>query len=438
MGLNLSKRIQVLFFLLVLNVVYFYPVYSVASEVKTEKSADGWRLLVDGKPFFIKGMCYTPSAIGESADDGSVRNWMSVDNDRDGRNDFAYQSWVDSNRNNTMDPDEKAIGDFELMRQMGVNVIRVYHHLSLDPELQRLNTFTAKMHNYSEDFTVDKERVLLRDLYSRYHISVAMGDLLGAYTVSTGAGWAEGTDYSNPQQRANMLKSVEEMVRRYKDEPYILMWILGNENNLQGNTHTNASQNPEVYARFVNEAAVLIKKIDGHHPVAISNGADFLLEDFAKYAPDVDIFGLNKYSVGGFGELWNRVSAVYDRPVMLTEFGQQKLFFSDGQFSESVQERIHQLSWKDIALHAAGKQSPGNAIGGFVYEWVDEWWKDGEPAKQNLNSDRNAWDHEYSGVVSMGDGSGGSLERQIRSVYGMYKEIWKVDPAVTDYKDSQK
>lgn len=394
--------------------------------VTTQKSSDGWQLLVDGTPFFIKGVGYSPTAIGESQDEGTSRNWMSVDDDHDGRNDYAYQTWVDSNRNNKKDPEEKEVGDFELMHQMGVNVIRVYHHPNMDPTLKKLNAAVAKTHNYSSNFTPATEQRLLRNLYSQYHIMVAMGDLLGAYTISTGASWDAGTDYTNPKQRAYMLKSVEEMVRRYKDEPYILMWILGNENNLPM-THTNASQNPEAYAQFVNEAALLIKKLDGHHPVAICNGADLLLEYYAQYAPAIDIFGLNKYSVGGFYELWSKVAHIYDRPVILTEFGQEKLFFDQGKLNESVQAKIHRLSWEDIARHRAGQDVPGNALGGFVYEWVDEWWKDGDPWRQNLNPDKNGWDHEYSGLTSMGDGSGGSLKRQLREVYWTYKELWETD-----------
>ncbi|OPY88309.1 MAG: Glycosyl hydrolases family 2, TIM barrel domain [Smithella sp. PtaU1.Bin162] len=400
---------------------------ALATEVATQKTADGWQLLVEGKLFFIKGMSYSPTSIGESADDGTRRNWMIVDDDRDGRNDYAYQTWIDENKNNYRDPQEKEVGDFELMRQMGINTIRIYHHLSADPGLQKINAYSGKSSNYPPDFPPEKEKMLLRELHSQYGIWVAMGDLLGAYSVSSGASWDVGTDYTDPIQQANMLKSVEEMVRTHKDEPYILMWILGNENNLQEFTHTLASRQPEAYARFVNKATMLIKKIDPNHPVAICNGAYGLLEYYAKYAPAVDIFGLNFYSDNGFHEMWKNIASIYDRPVLLTEYGTGQPMVIDGKIDENVQTRIHLRAWEDIVRHSVGSEKPGNAIGGFVFQWVDEWWFDGNKWGQNINPKGDGWNHEYNGMFSLGSGSAGSLLRQPRKVYGAYQELWKKD-----------
>src|SRR5260370_223692 len=71
-----------------------------ASDVRVSKTKKGWTLLVDGRPYIIKGLCYWPVKIGESADDATLRDWMITDDDHDGRIDSPYQSWVDKNRNN--------------------------------------------------------------------------------------------------------------------------------------------------------------------------------------------------------------------------------------------------------------------------------------------------------------------------------------------------
>ena len=86
-----------------------------------------------------------------------------------------------------------------------------------------------------------------------------------------------------------MLASVERMVEQYKDEPYILFWVLGNENNY-GNAN-NSREVPDVYYSFLNKAAKLIKSIDPNHPVALSNGDLLFLDKVAKLCPDVDLWG---------------------------------------------------------------------------------------------------------------------------------------------------
>jgi len=389
-----------------------------AAEVKTVKDERGWQLLVDGRRFFIHGMCYTPTAIGESSDDNTRRDWMVVDDDKDGRNDYAYQTWVDTNRNNQRDPEEKEIGDFQLMKDMGVNTIRVYHHSSDDPELMQINKSGDVLLNHAPN------KELMRKMHADYGIWVALGDLVGAYGVGSGAAWETGTDYTDPVQKANMLKSVETMVLAHKDEPYLLMWVLGNENNYKVYTKTQAQDQPQAYAEFINEAALLIKKLDGKHPVALCNGGYGLLEDYAKYAPAVDIFGLNMYSNYGFHELWKKVELIYGRPVMLTEFGTSHPKVKDGVLDEKNQAGIHRRAWGDIAKHRYGGDKPGNSIGGFVFQWADEWWFNGDKWAQNLNPDGSGWNHEYNGIAGFGDGSGGPLIRQLREVYGTYQEMW--------------
>ena len=65
--------------------------HAAPDHVETVRSEDGWRLLVNKKPYFVKGLIYAPIAIGESPNDGSQRDWMMVDDDGDGRNDYAFK-----------------------------------------------------------------------------------------------------------------------------------------------------------------------------------------------------------------------------------------------------------------------------------------------------------------------------------------------------------
>ncbi|MCM8799611.1 MAG: hypothetical protein NC900_02615, partial [Candidatus Omnitrophica bacterium] len=255
-----------------------------------------WQLFVEDKPYLIKGITYAPTKVGQSPDEGTLGNWMEEDFNNNGKIDGPYDAFVDKNRNNLQDDDEPAIGDFKLMQEMGVNTIRLYHH----------------------PHRINKE--ILRDLYYNYGIRVIMGDFLGKYALGSGASWYEGTDYSNPEHQKNMLESVRRMVEEFKDEPYILFWLLGNEN-VYG-VACNANKDPESFFKFANEVAKFIKGIDNNHPVAICSGDVLFLDKFAKYCPDIDIFGTNAYRGDyGFGNLWQVVKEESDKPVIITEYG---------------------------------------------------------------------------------------------------------------------
>ncbi|MCD6093960.1 MAG: tetratricopeptide repeat protein [Candidatus Omnitrophica bacterium] len=365
-----------------------------------------WQLLVDGKPYFIQGMNYSPTRIGQSPDEGSLKNWMEEDEDKNGLADGPYDAWVDKNRNNKKDEDEKAVGDFQLMQEMGVNTIRIYHH----------------------PYSVDKK--LLMDLYENYGIMTIMGDFLGAYTIGSGANWYKGTNYSNPDEQRKMLESVKKMVEEFKDEPYILFWLLGNENNY--GIANNAKENPEAFYRFVNQAAELIHQLDPGHPVAICNGDTLFLDIFARECPAVDIFGCNTYRGNyGFGGLWEDVKD-FDKPVFISEYGCPAYIKGKSrEIAEEKQAEYHQGCWEDIRNNAAFSEGAGNSLGGIVFEWLDEWWKSYNPDAHNTNRNfagpfPDGWMYEeWLGICSQGDGTKSPYLRQLRKVYKVYQDMWR-------------
>jgi len=367
-----------------------------------------WQLLVDDKPYIIKGVTYAPVKVGESPHEGTLSNWMENDFNKNGKIDGPYDAFVDRNRNNKQDPDEPAAGDFELMREMGVNTIRVYHQPGVK---------------------INKE--LLRELYQKYGIMTIVGDYIGVYAVGSGATWDAGTDYTNEEQKKRMLAQVEEMVRDLKDEPFVLFWLLGNEN-VYG-VACNAKKQPEAFYRFVNDAAQLIKSIDSERPVAICNGDVFHLDAFAANAPDVDIFGANAYrGEAGFGFLWRQVSIEAQRPAFITEYGcsAHSMGKTDDE-GEALQAAYHQGSWDDIEGNMAFEGGAGNALGSVAFEWLDEWWKGYEPS---IHDKEGLWigpfpdgymHEEWLGLCGQGDGSLSPFLRQERRVYTMYKKAWK-------------
>ena len=144
---------------------------------------------------------------------------------------------------------------------------------------------------------------------------------------------------------------------------------------------------------------------------------------YAKHAPDVDIFGLNSYRTPGFGDLWKTVAKAYDKPVLLTEFGTSHPKVEGDVLDEKNQADVHKKAWADIMAHAAGANPPGNAVGGFIFEWLDNWWQDGNPREHNVNP--TGWNHEWNGMAGQGDGTKSPFLRQLRQVYFVYQSLWK-------------
>ncbi len=366
-----------------------------------------WELMVNGNPYMIKGVTYAPTKVGQSPDEGTMGNWMYEDFNKNGKIDGPFDVFVDKNRNNKKDNNEEVIGDFELMKQMGVNTIRLYHH----------------------PLKVNKE--LLRQLYNDYGIMVIMGDFLGKYAIGSGAQWNPGTDYNNEEHKKNMLDSVTKMVMEFKDEPYVLFWLLGNEN-VYGYA-CNADKQPESFFNFASEVAKHIKSLDPDHPVALCNGDVYYLDRFGKFAKEVDMFGTNAYRGDyGFGFLWKQVKSEADKPVFITEYGCPA--YAEGrneEEAEQLQADYHKSAWEDIEANSAFNGGAGNAIGGVVFEWLDEWWKGYEP---NIHDKKGLWTgpfpdgfmhEEWLGVCSQGDGSQSPYLRHLRKSYFTYKKLWK-------------
>ncbi len=392
-----------------------------------------WAFFVDGKQFPIRAMTYSVTPVGVSPDRGTwdvSRDWQLVDTNKNGKHDGFDESFIDKNGNNVQDADEPVVGDGKIIQDLGVNTLRAYHHL------------------------YDKE--LFRRLYKQNGIHILCGDLLGAYAVGSGATWTEGTDYSNPKQQETMLAGVRKMVEEYKDEPYVLMWVLGNEN-VYG-VANNAGKNPDAFYTLVNRAAELIHQIDPSRPVAIANGDVLDMDYFQKLCPAVDVFGANVYrGEQGFGRhLYMNVRDMLDRPFLVTEYGCSAYGegYSQAQ-ADAYQAMYVANNWEDLEANMAGR-GVGNALGGVMFEFMDEWWKANSDLPEKVQKARAEWyaqrsatykslqpqNHdvvpqfgfpfidgwsyeEWYGIVSQGNGQNSPFVRIMRPAYDTMRTLWR-------------
>lgn len=289
------------------------------------------QLLVNGQLYFVRGVCYQPIPVGY----GCNYNWWG-------------------------DPTRIWLRDGQLMKEMGINTIRVYQ----------------------QGENIHQTRRVISDLFKYYEIRTVMGHWLDWWNA----------DYANPDFQKQVMEDVLEMVRRYQDAPGIFMWVLGNENNYSfGPQKINYWTGPalekiedpyekkiasaEIYYSFVNRVAREIKKIDPVHPVVLGNGDLGTISVAGRNNSAVDILGSTCYRGKSFGNFWREVDREWRKPVILLEFGCDSYDAYHCQEDQNTQCEFIRSQWKEIAENATGGLGFGNSLGGFLFEWNDEWWK---------------------------------------------------------------
>ena len=369
-----------------------------------------YELMAAGKPYVVKGVCYNPIPIGKGQD---------------------YDWWSD--------PNKPWLTDGRLMQEMGVNTVRIYKAGNNPGSVKKV----------------------ISDMYNIYGIRTVMGHWLGFWEYPCPL-------YGGKEFQERVKKEVLDMVRLYKDEPGVLMWILGNENNYSCFGQVNpwstdeidketdpAKQNlmrARVYYSFVNELAAEIHKIDPNHPVALGNGELLGLEVARDVSPDIDVVACIIYRGKGFGNIFNSLKSIFDRPILISEFGADSYDAYLGKEDQNMQAFFLQAQWRQIYQNlATTKGGAGNCIGGAMFEWADEWWKHNEydadgwsrhDAESNWSNPSYYFDikaannknmnEEWFGIVALSKEDESGLDRRIpRKAYYLVREFWK-NPVLTD------
>jgi exo-beta-1,3-glucanase (GH17 family) len=123
-----------------------------------------------------------------------------------------------------------------------------------------------------------------------------------------------GFDYNDADAVAHQLAWMQEDVIRFKDHPAVLVWIIGNELN-------HSYQNVRVWDA-VNEVALMIKRLDPHHPIttAIAGFYENVVSEVQARAPALDFLSFQVYgTLFGLPEAMRK--AQFDAPFMVTEWG---------------------------------------------------------------------------------------------------------------------
>jgi len=373
-----------------------------------------FQLLVNNKPYIVRGVCYAPIPIGE---------------------DYSYPFMAD--------PNAPWRVDGKLMQEMGINTIRLYHA--------------------GEDWPAC--RAMIEELYRSYGIRTILGHSLGFWDYPP-------ANYADPAFIKEITPQVLQMVEFFKDTPGLLFYNLGNENNYSFDGRLNPWSNDEidalssfaaqrdararVYYTFINDLTKQIKKIDPFHPVALGNGETVGLQEAAQYCPRVDLLGCIVYRGKTFGNFFKEVQRKFNKPVVLTEFGCDAFDAVKQKEDQNAQAKFLKSQWLDMERNFAGADGAGNCLGGAIFEWTDEWWKcsDCDRASWSVQDPTAGWgmgaydfdakvgknmNEEWFGLVALSvEKENGINKRVPRKAYYVLQELWQNAPEPAARQSTEK
>lgn len=385
--------------------------FSQSNKVTVKSDQDGFRLMVDNKPFMVNGMNWDYIPIGTNTVDAAF--WEKSDD--------IIKAGLDH--------------EMSLLKNMNVNVIRQYTGVP------------ARWIKY---------------IYEEYGIYTMLNHSFGRYGLTLNGVWTPVTIYDDEVTVDHLMSEITQLVEEYKDTPGLLLYLLGNENNYglfwQG-AETEDFPDDEQEKQFIgekrgrpmyklmNEAAKVMKSIDSSHPVAICNGDVLFIDIIAEECKDVDIFGTNTYRGASFTDMFAVVKEKLNMPLLFTEFGSDAFNAKENKEDQKAQAFYNLENWREIYLHAAGLGQTGISIGGFTFQFSDGWWKYGFDDRENADrhdtnaswanggygfdfvEGRNNMNEEWFGICAKGPtNERGLYELYPRAAYYALKEAHQLNP----------
>ena len=325
--------------------------FSAQDEVKLVQGDSGWKMIVDGEDFYVKGFTWSHCPIG-----------MKYDYDLFSEEDSAIKAALKR--------------DMSLIQKLGGNTIR-----GVVPK-----TWMKYIH----------------ETYGTHFIS---NDHCGRYGLEIDGKFVSRINYADARAREVIKQNWRKIATEYRDAPGLIAHALGNENNY-GLEWESAEvedlpvgEQHKAKARFLyslfNEVALEIKKIDPNHPVGIVNGDLQYLDLIAELCPDIDYLAVNTYRGGSFSDLFAKVAGTLGKPVLLMETGCDAYNAQTMREDELSQARMIHSNWVDLYRNTARNGGAGNCIGAMVFQLSDEWWKKGQQINLTVHDTEGSWHHQW-------------------------------------------
>lgn len=381
--------------------------FAAPNDVTIFEDEQGFKLQVDGVDTMLFGMNWGYMPIGEN---------------------YRYDFW-------SLPEDKIEEGlrsEMALLRGMGVNTIRQYP------------TIPPKWVEWIHD---------------NYGIYTMVNPLVGRYGVDVDGTFVPQTPYGDPEVRKMLIEETVAVAERYKDTRGVVMFLLGNEANygLEWTSFEIANlpkgdrqraKAKHLYSLY-GEIIDRIHAIDDNHPVAICNGDLQYLDLIAELAPNMDIMASNVYRGRSSRDLFDRVKEELGIPFFYAEFGADAFDAKNGREDGVTQASYLRDQWREIYEHTYGKGRSGVAIGGYIFQWSDGWWKYQQEINLDVHDNTASWSNkayiedwtpdgnnmneEWFGIAGKTPpGPDGLYAVQPREAYFLLKEAFRLDPYAPD------
>lgn len=390
-------------FITILAVFLSLSLFASVTTSEIVKDERGWRFYVNGESFPVYGMVWSYTPVGY---DSTYSLW-----DKDPS---FIKAMIDT--------------DMKYLKDMGVNMIRCFD--DVPPEW-------------------------VEYIYHEYGITTMINNLLGRYGVTADGIWYSTTDYADRHTQEELIRMAAESAMKYKDVDGVVMYMLGNESNYglvwEGSEiqdlpteNQNAIMAGYLYD-LLEKAMATIKEIDPNRVVGFINGDVQNMELIEELCPSLDVFGVNIYRGGAFGDaFYNTVADSIDKPILVTESGADAYNAVTEQEDQYMQASYIAQQWKDIYDHAWGKGRSGNIIGAFVFEWLDEWWKIYQYMDLDIHNTEATWgnagysmdytplgnnmNEEWFGIAAQGVMDDNFIAKRVpRAAYYLLSDVFKLN-----------
>ncbi len=327
-------------------------------------TTSGRQILVNGNPFYVKGVNYQPSPIGSSNDWTPNGDWFQ-----------DYWSGIPGR-------------DIPQIKAMNANTVKTYAFTAWawgDPSKKRIS---------HADFY---KLLAANDMYAVPMVYFT-SDLIKNYNPST---W----------QNNEIMQQWLAVLAEGKNEPGVLGWCVGNELN----------PGDSFYPQYWQNYNAIVGIIKNHSPdkitmIGVVDDSMHTPQYADPYMTNLDVWGINSYRGNlnsAFDNLFTTFAAASTKPLLITEWGPpastrnssgDPVLLPDNAnlTADYIERHWHNSAYQEG--YDSMMENNATCQGGFIFEWTDEWNKINPPTVHNPSTAQNTnfpggwWDEEWFGM----------------------------------------